>query len=130
MKNRGPRNFQGRSSRLCLSRPQKVRFQINIELLNNSDYFHHKIVSLNTTTFNSISTCWYNGMFESTMIQFGTNQMIEALVEASNQLSTFIHWYYWSLYIGNVLLIILLLLKYRFILVIVIQELLSEPAYQ
>ena len=33
------------------------------------------------------------------MIQFGTDQMIEA---SSNQLSTFIHWYYWSLYIGNV----------------------------
>ena len=39
------------------------------------------------------------GMFESTVIQFGTDQMIEA---SSNQLSTFIHWYYWSLYIGNV----------------------------
>ena len=40
------------------------------------------------------------GMFESTvMIQFGTDQMIEA---SSSQLSTFIHWYYWSLYIGNV----------------------------
>ena len=38
-------------------------------------------------------------MFESTVIQFGTDQMIEA---SSNQLSTFIHWYYWSLYIGNV----------------------------
>ena len=38
------------------------------------------------------------GMFESTVIQFGTDQMIEA---SSNQLSTFIHWYYWSLYIGN-----------------------------
>ena len=34
------------------------------------------------------------GMFESTVIQFGTDQMIEA---SSNQLSTFIHWYYWSL---------------------------------
>ena len=33
------------------------------------------------------------GMFESTAIQFGTDQMIEA---SSNQLSTFIHWYYWS----------------------------------
>ena len=31
------------------------------------------------------------GMFESTAIQFGTDQMIEA---SSNQLSTFIHWYY------------------------------------
>ena len=39
------------------------------------------------------------GMFESTVIQFGTDQMIEA---SSNQLSTFIHWYYWSLYIGNI----------------------------
>ena len=39
------------------------------------------------------------GMCESTAIQFGTDQMIEA---SSNQLSTFIHWYYWSLYIGNV----------------------------
>ena len=39
------------------------------------------------------------GMFESTVIQFGTDQMIEA---SSNQLSIFIHWYYWSLYIGNV----------------------------
>ena len=39
------------------------------------------------------------GMFESTVIQFGTDQMIEA---SSAQLSTFIHWYYWSLYIGNI----------------------------
>ena len=40
-------------------------------------------------------------MFESTVIQFGTDQMIEA---SSNQLSTFIHWYYRSLYIGSVCL--------------------------
>ena len=39
------------------------------------------------------------GMFESTVIQFGTDQMIEA---SSAQLGTFIHWYYWSLYIGSV----------------------------
>ena len=39
------------------------------------------------------------GMFESTVIQFGTDQMTEA---SSKQLSIFIHWYYWSLYIGNV----------------------------
>ena len=38
------------------------------------------------------------GMFESTVIQFGTDQMIEA---SSAQLSTFIHWYYWSLYVGD-----------------------------
>ena len=38
------------------------------------------------------------GMFESTVIQFGTDQMIEA---SSAQLSVFTHWYYWSLYIGD-----------------------------
>ena len=39
------------------------------------------------------------GMFESTVIQFGTDQMIEA---SSAQLSTFIHWYYWSLCVGSI----------------------------
>ena len=38
------------------------------------------------------------GMFESTVIQFGTDQMIEA---SSAQLSAFIHWYYWGLYVGD-----------------------------
>ena len=33
------------------------------------------------------------GLFESTAIQFGMDQMLEA---SSDQLSTFIHWYYWS----------------------------------
>ena len=39
------------------------------------------------------------GMFESTVIQFGTDQMIGA---SSAQLSTFIHWYYWSLCVGSI----------------------------
>ena len=33
------------------------------------------------------------GLFESTAIQFGMDQMLEA---SSDELSTFIHWYYWS----------------------------------
>ena len=33
------------------------------------------------------------GLFESTAIQFGMDQMLEA---PSEQFSTFIHWYYWS----------------------------------
>ena len=69
------------------------------------------LVSINTMSFyNNIPlivggllivmlTIVGKGMFESTVIQFGTDQMIEA---SSNQLSTFIHWYYWSLYIGNI----------------------------
>jgi peptide/histidine transporter 3/4 len=39
------------------------------------------------------------GMFESTAIQFGIDQMIGA---SSSQISTFIHWYYWSLHVGPV----------------------------
>ena len=37
------------------------------------------------------------GFFESTAIQFGMDQMLEA---SSDQLSRFIHWYYWSSNIG------------------------------
>ena len=38
------------------------------------------------------------GLFESTAIQFGMDQMLEA---SSDQLSTFIHWYYWSQNLGQ-----------------------------
>ena len=38
------------------------------------------------------------GLFESTAIQFGMDQMLEA---SSDQLSTFVHWYYWSSIVGN-----------------------------
>ena len=41
------------------------------------------------------------GLFESTAIQFGMDQMLEA---SSDQLSTFIHWYYWSSNIGPVII--------------------------
>ena len=40
------------------------------------------------------------GLFESTAIQFGMDQMMEA---SSDQLSTFIHWYNWSCSIGQVI---------------------------
>ena len=39
------------------------------------------------------------GLFESTAIQFGMDQMLEA---SSDKLSTFIHWYYWSSNLGRV----------------------------
>ena len=42
------------------------------------------------------------GLFESTAIQFGMDQMLEA---SSNKLSTFIHWYYWSSKLGNLVII-------------------------
>ena len=40
------------------------------------------------------------GSFESTVIQFGMDQMLEA---SSDQLSTFIQWYNWSCNIGQVI---------------------------
>ena len=41
------------------------------------------------------------GIFEANAIQFGMDQMLEA---SSDQLSTFIHWYYWSINLGHILL--------------------------
>ena len=41
------------------------------------------------------------GLFESTAIQFGMDQMLEA---SSDELSTFIHWYYWSKQLGNLVI--------------------------
>ena len=42
------------------------------------------------------------GLFESTAIQFGMDQMQEA---SSDQLSTFIHWYYWSSSLGRLIIL-------------------------
>ena len=42
------------------------------------------------------------GLFESTAIQFGMDQMPEA---TSRQLSTFIHWYYWSCNVGQLIVL-------------------------
>ena len=42
------------------------------------------------------------GLFESTAIQFGMDQMLEA---TSDNLSTFIHWYYWSKQLGNLVIV-------------------------
>ena len=39
------------------------------------------------------------GMYESNAIQFGMDQMLEA---SSEKLSSFIHWYYWTLHLGQV----------------------------
>ena len=42
------------------------------------------------------------GLFESTAIQFGMDQMLEA---SSDKLSTFIHWYYWSSNLGKLVIV-------------------------
>ena len=40
------------------------------------------------------------GLFEANAIQFGMDQLLEA---SSDQLGTFIHWYYWSLSLGQLI---------------------------
>ena len=42
------------------------------------------------------------GLFESTAIQFGMDQMLEA---SSDKLSAFIHWYYWTSNLGNLVIL-------------------------
>ena len=41
------------------------------------------------------------GLFESTAIQFGMDQMLE---DPSENLSSFIHWYFWSSFLGQLVL--------------------------
>ena len=70
-------------------------------VMYRDELYHHSPLTI-TLFIGSIvflaSTIVGQGMFESIVIQFGTDQMIEA---SSAQLSTFIHWYYWSLYFGD-----------------------------
>ena len=41
------------------------------------------------------------GLFKANAIQFGMDQLLES---SSDQLSSFIHWYYWSSYVGHFIL--------------------------
>ena len=45
-------------------------------------------------------------MYEANAIQFGMDQMLEA---SSRKLSSFIHWYYWSLQLGPLVIFYILL---------------------
>ena len=46
------------------------------------------------------------GLYEANAIQFGMDQMLEA---SSRKLSSFIHWYYWSLHLGPLVIFYILL---------------------
>ena len=71
---------------------------VTILISTNSVYYENILLDVGASLLLVLAIVG-KGMFESTSIQFVTDQMIEA---SSNQLSIFIHWYYWSLYIGNV----------------------------
>ena len=44
------------------------------------------------------------GLFEANAIQFGMDQLLES---SSDKLSSFIHWYYWSSYVGHFILFLM-----------------------
>ena len=52
------------------------------------------------------------GMFEANAIQFGMDQLLEA---SSSQLSTFIHWYFWALHVGSLIMFYLALACFGFL---------------
>ena len=53
-------------------------------------------------TMASIALCLIVlGMYEANAIQFGMDQMLEA---SSEQLSSFIHWYFWCVHVGPLLM--------------------------
>ena len=51
--------------------------------------------------FSIIISLFGLGLFQSTAIQFGMDQMLEA---SSEQLSTFVHWYFWSSFCGRLII--------------------------
>ena len=71
----------------------------NILMFTSAVFFISRISSYSATAFAGLALAVGligMGSFESTAIQFGMDQMLEA---SSDQLSRFIHWYYWS---GNI----------------------------
>jgi peptide/histidine transporter 3/4 len=78
----------------------------------NEQYVLGKFHTAFTAIFVIIAMCG-KGMFESTALQFGFDQMIEA---SSSQLSSFIHWYYWGLHLGSIVIhVIMGIIGYCFI---------------
>ena len=71
------------------------------EILPHS--FSANVIFLGTILISGISGF---GMYEANAIQFGMDQMLEA---SSRKLSSFIHWYYWSLHLDPLIIFYILL---------------------
>ena len=71
------------------------------------DLIHHPVSSiiLDIFAFSGILSMLLSlGFFKANAIQFGMDQLSES---SSDQLSSFIHWYYWSTYIGHFILYVM-----------------------
>ena len=66
--------------------------QARISVLTVVPWYLRALIALSI-----VGVCLSVGMFRATAIQFGMDQMVEA---STDQISTFILWYYWSMNIG------------------------------
>ena len=83
---------------------------VTVILIINNDFVHRWYLWLIIVALYGIIQLGL-ALFESNAIQFGTDQMPEA---SSSQLSAFVHWYFWSIFIGYSLLCLLNVFeKYR-----------------
>ena len=81
-------------------------FIVTLSVLLDINIVHHKtetIIVMVLITVGFLSVLLSLGLFEANAIQFGMDQLLES---SSNQLSSFVHWYYWSSYVGHFLLLI------------------------
>ena len=106
--------FIGLLADTCFNRHLFIKASIFLLFLNSSLVLAFSIIFClrDDSVGLGLHISWYNatifticliicivsvGMFDAVGIQFGMDQMIEA---SSDQISAFIHWYYWSMNIG------------------------------
>ena len=93
--------FLGWLSDVCITRYRSVLFSFIIMIVGSIPMIiaatlyalTHHFAFMYIAALSIVIGVFGLGLFESTAIQFGMDQMLEA---SSEQLSTFIHWYYWS----------------------------------
>ena len=64
----------------------------------------NKYIFLPATSVLLIGVITSIGIFEANALQFGMDQLLEA---SSTQLSTFVHWYFWAMHLGQKLLFLI-----------------------
>ena len=101
--------FLGWITDVCITRYRSVLFSFIIMIMGAVPMILAGTLYIVTYQFNLFFIAEFSiiiglfglGLFESTAIQFGMDQMLEA---SSEQLSTFIHWYYWSSFCGHLII--------------------------
>ena len=68
------------------------------EILSFPYYLLNKYLYLSPASVLIIGAITSIGIFEANALQFGMDQLLEA---SSTQLSTFVHWYFWAMHLGQ-----------------------------